>query len=1219
MKAASQNIANDSAWKLLPLTPEYIEREHGSYVEAINAALENPNIHNIALSGNYGVGKSSILRRVTELHKNQVVELSLSTLAPIEEFRLDESVPKQATTPTNRIQQEIVKQLLYREEPNNTPGSRFRRIERFYWKRELAFSILVSLMITLIFLITGWTERFAIALTPLIDVGRWIHLIVPILGIGVTVAARNLFHGRIHIRQFSAGSATVTLDDKSVSYFDQYLDEIFYFFEVSKRDIVIFEDIDRFNDSRIFETLRSLNTLLNASPQFDKSIRFIYALKDSIFDRINLEQEGRRFEQGLLAIEDPAQTETLRANRTKFFDLVIPVVPFITHRSARNLTVQLMQEIEHKVDSSLTDLAVRYVPDMRLLKNVRNEFIVFRDRIFSGDGAKLNLSETDLFAMMLYKSTHLTDFEAIRIGTSNLDFLYKTSRKLVTDNIILLEREVRTIQQRLTRLDGVTTQSQRLGEQLITLVECTARATNYNVQHGQYSFADSIKTEEDLRNTKFWTEFIQASGEPKLLWSSSYQNRQRLSFTRQDLAKVLGDHLEPEDWNEANRKELRATLKKHRENLRFLRSADMSDLIKQTKFQVKYKGSILSLEDVTRDLLTTGLAYQLIRAGYINRNFTLYTSTFHGDRVSTAATNFIIHNVERDIMDEHFELDGNDVEAVIRERGKSALGEPALYNIAILDHLLSNEVRTTEADIMIRSLAELGDNQKRFMQAYLSNGNECDKFVRQFTAASSQVLTYLVTQVELEESTRIKLVSTTLASLVQDMEYRVDAAVSAYLEAHYAEFPALTSIALTHARAERIAAVFSKANTIVSDLTPLTKVVQQAFITNNLYIINRENLAIALGNDANLALDIAKKTGTGVYNYILENLDAYLPAIDGVSVTVDSEADFIPIIEDTLTANADRLRDIIAHSSTYCIVTNIEGVSKDAWPALAANERFPPTFSNVSHYIDSIGSIDANLAKILTSAQKITEHGTAEEEKKEQIATTILAARSELPSASLRAGLAASLDLSNYLGMDDIKPEKGELFGLLLEHNIVSDDAATYAHLSETDWATRERVIIKSKKFKDYMNPALVHADLETLLSSDKVNSAIKMAITDHASEYIEGCSTRALSQLAHFAIQNERQLTSDVVEKLASNGVAAKNIITLLKPHLDELSSELLCSILNSLEGSYPKLTSVGRDKPKIPNTLADQTLLEALKNHNIVSTYKAEGNMIKVNKKHT
>lgn len=81
------------AWKLVPLTPEYLVEEHSGYVAAIEAALANDQISNIALSGNYGVGKSSIMREVARRQGNRIVELSLSTLAPIEASQLDDSVP----------------------------------------------------------------------------------------------------------------------------------------------------------------------------------------------------------------------------------------------------------------------------------------------------------------------------------------------------------------------------------------------------------------------------------------------------------------------------------------------------------------------------------------------------------------------------------------------------------------------------------------------------------------------------------------------------------------------------------------------------------------------------------------------------------------------------------------------------------------------------------------------------------------------------------------------------------------------------------------------------------------------------------------------------------------------------------------------------------------------------------------------------------------------
>ena len=48
---------SETNWNLVPLTPEYIEDEHGGYVAELENALKNDEIRNIALSGPYGVGK----------------------------------------------------------------------------------------------------------------------------------------------------------------------------------------------------------------------------------------------------------------------------------------------------------------------------------------------------------------------------------------------------------------------------------------------------------------------------------------------------------------------------------------------------------------------------------------------------------------------------------------------------------------------------------------------------------------------------------------------------------------------------------------------------------------------------------------------------------------------------------------------------------------------------------------------------------------------------------------------------------------------------------------------------------------------------------------------------------------------------------------------------------------------------------------------------------
>jgi len=1211
MSRAPKEPTEKSKWSLIPLTPEYLEAEHSGYVSALEAALEDDAIRNIALSGSYGVGKSSILRELGKRLDGRVVELSLSTLAPIEASKLDESVPIQATTPTNRIQQEIVKQLLYREDPSKTPASRFRRIERFRWRRELGTAALLGLAVAVVFLLTRWTARIATTFAALNDLGVWAHLIVWGAAAIAALMVRWLFYGKLHIKQFSAGAATVTLDDNSVSYFDQYLDEIVYFFEVSDRDIVIFEDIDRFNDSHIFETLRALNTLLNASPQIEKPIRFIYAIKDSIFDRIGLEAEGRKLETGVLAIEDPAQAEAVRANRTKFFDLVIPVVPFITHRSARNLATRLLGEIEHKVEPELLDLAAQYVPDMRLLKNVRNEFIVFRDRIFSGDGEQLDLSETDLFAMMLYKSTHLTDFETIRLGKSNLDTLYKLSRELVAENIKRIEGERRMLRQRLARINGAATRSAQLGDRLLAHVQRVVAAAGYQRQHATYVFERQGKSVDDLKSVQFWTSFVAADGDPVLQWRNNFGHT--LSFTRSHLATELGDPLDPDSWSEADRDSLNEQIEDKAEEIKFLRSADLGDLVRRPEFLVTHEKTARSLASVAEELLKPGLAYQLVRAGYLNRNFTLYTSTFHGDRVSPAATNFIIHHVERDLMDEHFELGPEDVDAVVRERGKSALKEPALYNIAILDRLLTTDIDA--ADIMIRSLVGLGESQTQFLQAYLTAGEQRAQLVQRFVTVSPRTLLYLVNQAELDDASQLELVDVALANLSSSAQ-RTDARVVDYLRTHYAEFSVLTNDGMS-AQAERVGALFAEASITLPSLTPLSASARPSFVSRSLYDITHENLTLAIGNDETVALDVIRAANKTVYDYVLEHIDAYLGAIEGSSAAVDTGEQFIAVLEELLEQGTPRLADVVERAAPACQVVDLGAISEGAWPALAMHQRFPATFNNVSRYVAALG-VDAHLAPLLAAAGTLTEAESADEDEKTTLATTILAAREQLPAATLRADLVASLKLGSHLEIGEIAAETGDLFALLLKHDIISDTAESYAHLAATDWLTRRAFIRESEKFARYMTPELVQPDLAALLADNEIEDAIKRVIVEQSEAYAEVAGQRGLNELARLAVKHGHTIPSVVVQKMAQGGASAQYVVPLLEPHLGDLARADLFAILQELGGDYSKLTAVGRSALHVANTPADRALLECLKQHGTVSSYDADVSPIKVNRKH-
>lgn len=1223
---ADQDPLDDTPWNLIPLTPQYSELEHGKYVSALESALLDDDIHNIALSGNYGVGKSSILKELAMRHDKRVVELSLSTLSPAQDAELDDAIPAQATTPTNRIQQEIVKQLLYRENPNKTPASRFHRIESFQLRREiLAFSLL-GLILAVAFLLAGWTTKIAATFTILSSIGIWTHLVIWGAATSSLLFFRWVSYGKLHIKQFSAGAATVTLDENSVSYFDQYLDEIIYFFEVSKRDVVIFEDIDRFDDSHIFETLRALNTLLNRSPQIRRTIRFIYAIRDSIFDQSALTKTETSGLDDLPEAADPAEAEIVRANRTKFFDLIIPVVPFITHRSARNLATKLLSEIEHDVDLELLDTAIRYVPDMRLLKNTLNEFLVFRDRIFSGDGKNLNLDETQLFAMMLYKSTNQMDFENIRLGKSNLDKLYGISRKLVSENIEQLESRRRELRDQLTRIDRIEYRSAQLGKRLLEYAKDIGELI-YGQGAGEVAFTFKGESIADIENPQFWATFMNEPDDQTIVWDLRPRCYCSLEFRREFILEKFGEPFDTENWNSEEQDTLSNELREVSEDIANLRGADFNFLLARPDFtrtndqddqddqndqndQDDQDDESFSI--VAEKILGSGLAYQLMKAGYIDRNFTLYTSTFHGDRVSTAATNFIIHHAERDEMDPYFKLDPEDVDAVIRELGQDSLQQPALYNIEILDHLL--ETKNDAAHKMISSLDPMREKQQQFYNAYLTGGKKTSQFIERFAALSSNALYYLLSNAQLDDATLLKFVDATLASLPSSKQ-RVESEVIHYLKEHYTEFSIITEDR-DPAQVEKVADLFAKAGIAVPLLTPLSEGARTAFVSRNLYEISRENLAIAIDNQDSVALDTILETDRTVYEHVLEHLDAYLEVVQGSSATVDSGENFIAVLEDLIEQERPQIPDVIKHASPECRVTNLDEISTSVWPALASNKRFPETFLNVSLYVAEYG-VDLYLAQVLANTGAIIEIEEATEEQKLQLALPILEAQEVLPSPALRANVVASLSLKDKLEIRQVPTENSALLAFLLKHGTVADTAGSYMSLATTDWDTRKAYIRESSKFAEYMTPDLLQTDLTTLLTDDEVDNALKLQIVEQSSEYLDIADEVALSAIANFAVNFEFTVPPEVLEVMAKEKVSSRNIVVLLEPHLEYLEKEQLFGILEDMGSEYAKLTSKGREHVHVPHTDADIALLNSLKNFNIVSSFKIKGSEIEVHRK--
>lgn len=1215
-KRAGGERAESTVLKLLPLTPEYNEGNHKVYLDAIEDALsQGDSVKNIALTGGYGVGKSSVLKQLNASHQSRktgkALQISLSTLGLADG---DGGGDMASESPTNRIQKEIVKQLLYREEPHKMPGSRFRRIAKPKYGRSLGVAALGGFALTLVFYLAGWTAKLA-SLFFTTEPGLWFQIVV--FGVLTTgcLALLVLLHNRVSVKGLKVASAEIALASAETTYFDQFLDEVVYFFDVTDYDIVIFEDIDRFDDPHIFETLRALNTLLNGSKQLDdRNIRFVYAIKDSIFELLGTRAAGAFGANGGAGSSagDRVADEVARANRTKFFDVVIPIVPFITHKNARDLTTQVFEDINPAISGELIDLAARHLPDMRLIKNVRNEFLIFRSKVF---GVGVDLSQDELFAMMLYKNTHLVDFELIRTGQSRIDDLYRVSRELVRTNVSRLGDEANDLRHRLSRIESAATRGQILGVALVAHIDRVRTALDVRTPlQWQATFQGTTYSRTELEGEGFWHAVLAASDNEALTVPFASQQGVQLvwSTPKEQLALLLDDSLSPSEWDTNEEAKVQQLLATNQADQAFLRHASFAELYRAPGF---LDGNSASFRDLTESTLESVLARQLVGAGFVSGNFALYTSTYYGDRVSPHAQNFLIHNLDRNVMDVDYVLDGKDVAALIRDRGDGILEEQAFYNVSVVDYLL--EADRGRSVKIARALTAMNEPERQFWDAYMTTGTRLDELIAVMASVWGGTLMFVTSRDDLIESRKIALVNLAMLNAGPIDDFRSEQALRDFITDHAHEIECLRAEATTEKQARIIATILRRAGIRLSVLSDLSESVREAVIEVNCYRVSADNLRSAT-NSSNLALDRLKTDHAPIYEYVQGHLGEYLDAVEGEeslrSIAVGSA---VPgVLTDVVDMHPNLIERLLDLAGLAAGSVELQAAPPVSWPALADHDAFPLTFENVQAYINEVGQVDSSLGRYLSRVSAISVTASVEQDDRQSLGKQILHAQAAVLSPDLRVALIQSLDLNDYVDPTSVPSEGGSLIGLLIGAGALEDSAASYRLALNHDWATRECVISESREFVNFMSPNEVPvSDIPDLLRSGLVSSAIKDVVIDRFDEFISIDDPDALKAAAEYVVATKKALSFGRIARISAANVARDLAAGVLALGLADVTVDQL----SQLEGFLGEwlLLLLARDgtRPKIPNSLANRAIAEHLKTLDAVSSIEDKGDVIQVN----
>lgn len=1208
------------------LSAQYDVEQHQPYVELILEALSPANAvlpHNVAVTGHYGSGKSSVLVELERRLGSRAMNLALSSLGadPTKLGRLDEQGKPPALT--NLIQKEIVKQLLYRERPAKMRGSHYPRIDQFRALPAFGWSIAIVVTTAAVALLSGLVTKVAevlpASLTSDVEWLPWATLaFLSLLAGGLAFAIQLAFHGRLRIEKLSAGPAAVALTNAGNTYFDEYLDEIVFYFQRSRVQVAVFEDLDRFNDPHIFETLRELNTVLNNSKQIRKKpITFIYAIRDSVFHLLDEESPGagQTEAEPKLAAEDGAavnatSTEDVRApiqspvtSRTKFFDLVVPMVPFLSHRTARGLLRDVFAEVAHPPERAVMDLVAPYLTDMRLIKNIRNEYQVFASRVLPPHG-RPDLDPDKLFAMVVYKNVQMQDFEDIREGNGRLDHVYKAYRAMVTYQATECDESARAARTHLANLDSTVHRAHRYAARLEAVLKALAPTLGYNwpgrstyVIAGGSNFAY-----EDFRKPGFWTSVV--TGGSILL--PQWGNR---SIDAEALSTLLGLPLDPAGWLEERRSGFDETIRRSEQLKEFVTHASIQALIARDDVAMPYPkddSPNRSLADIARAELVP-VAFELLESGYIDQNYTLYIADFAGVSVSTSAMNFILQAVQPDLIDIHYRFDSTaDIDAVVQEEGNRFLHGVSVRNIEAFDHLLATAPHQL-GHCLARLGAEPVSEANDFLDAYVAAGEHPDLLIELLAPVCRRVFRYTTGMKGQPSDQAARLVNAAFKGADPAVEYEADESVRATVEDLYPRLPIFTSPEdAPHASAT--AQLAQDLGIMFDNLDALAVPQRNEAVQRRLYHISLSNLRTIVGTDDQLPLDMIKEARPVVYEHSIANLDDYLAALAEPGVpTVYSSEGLIDVLTDVHRLKPDSVSRVAQVAAPACVVLDLQDIDVAIWPALASAGRFAATVSNAISYVDAHG-VDESFAQFVGANADLKDPAESEPALRAQLALAV--ANAARLKRSVKVRVVKSVQLPDPLAPESLSVDGLEALPDLIHAGLVLDGPNAYNQIAAKPWPLRERFLAVSDAGTYLAALSFSREDVRLIFTSETIPDRIRAAACDTLGSLLDVVGPVEASAICRWAATQHYAFRPELLVGLRRAGASSDDVLSALAVAVDAFDLAAIEVIAGELGEPFNELTRIGDRRAKtIPASNSTQALLTRLQHLGTVSSFRTSG----------
>ncbi|TWJ04543.1 hypothetical protein JN11_00252 [Mucilaginibacter frigoritolerans] len=1176
--------------------------EEGQYTDALLWALQNrkiQDIKNIALTGPYGSGKSSILKTFQTQHKKQFKFLNLSLATFKEELKQINKKGKKTKELRDEtkdllrlIELSILQQIFYHEKDSKIPDSRFKKIRSF--KRTYLIGMAISILLLLfcgfnLFSSEQFYKLFGITITQAHKLTvHYISLAVFILGIFYVLYRSIRLLNSVKVSKLKFKDAEIEIDEGiSKSILNNHLDEILYFFEVTPYDVVIIEDLDRFEQTEIFTKLRELNLLINNSKKVKKDVTFVYAVRDDMFQD---------------------------KDRTKFFDFIIPVIPVINSSNSNNKLLKIVQENKYDISDDLIDDIGLFVDDMRLLYNITNEYHLYKGLLDE------KLSQNKLLSMIVYKNIFPNDF----VKLSNRDGeLYKVFankqthvgnlQKQIGEEIEALKEEVK----RLSELKVTDIKDLRM----LYLVRYPKHLQYF---HGFYHI-DKQYSLEDVADAKLFQLLIDKklryNNFAFIQWSNSYN----FSNALVDIDfKTIEKEVDPKRTYEERVAEI---TKDSDSNIATLRRQIIEKEKKKTSARhLRLKefmatGALkIEIEDKKKALLLN----VLLRAGHIDEEYLDYISIFYEGSITKDDRDFLLNVKSQVVTDFDFQL--RHLEKLVPKIGMNDFEQAYTLNYSLLDFLLSTKKYDSQTSATLQLLKLASKESLKFIDGFIDTAVNIEEFINKIAKAWPQFWRVISQQSALSDELKFKYLDHIIS--YADLEDIEKMAKDSNLENVLISRQSLLSD-LTHP--EKIEIVITALKIKFTDIiladapeSPVDCIYEKNAYDLNETMLRRVTQAKGIYDEnsfdkANYEA-IQTSEASQLITYVNENIAEYVAMVYLTleANTLEPEETLIELLnkEDLEIEDKKAILD-----KTTAIISRLDQSGTSELDALLLHSlRVAPVWDNILHTFEYNENALTDQAILflnhLSNAEALSKDLITNNEPSVENEHLLIAALLRAPSITAKAFEFLVKSIPEIEPEPDFAEIDEDHTEILIENNLVLLSPENFASL-KTNFESQHIGLAEGQKESfiiNIENYPLDAEDLIKLLRSDRFDIGQKLVILYSVDENLVIVNTTLLNIVGRLAITYTTfKLQKKTLMAVLTKALMLSERIKLFNMNFKSFSIAEVTPILQLLQPPYSEIAIKGR-RPLLPYDEENNYFVNNLKTLEYISKRTDEKKGIRI-----